>query len=99
MAGQQGSEEAAGSGKEADGPLRDQAPTGAPLNFPGGGNVQKAEQPSYSAVARGAVVPTPMAVDAALDKPVGATGTAEERQGREDTMSCSTVQIRQRQSV
>ena len=62
------------TGSEADGPLSDQVPKGAPLNFQGKGEVQKAKQPSYAAVAGRAMVPRPRVVTAAQDRPVGATG-------------------------
>ena len=74
LAGQQGSGEAAGSGKGANGPLSDQVPKGAPLNLQGSGEVQKAKQPSYAeAVAKGMVMPKPRAVAPAQGRPVSVT--------------------------
>ena len=73
-AGQQEREEAATRG--AKGLLNDQVPKGAPLNFQEEGEMQKAKQPSYSAVAQGAAVPRAKTGETAPDKPVGATAAA-----------------------
>ena len=68
--------------------MNDQVPNGAPLNFQEEGEVQKAKQPLYSAVAQGATVPRAKPVDAAPNKPVSAMAAA----GPKGYMLCCTNQ-------